>query len=58
VIACLVSRQVDPTRLGDMTFPMLEAILADGKGSEKAQREARARRVVSDFRSGKLKWED
>jgi hypothetical protein len=58
VIACLVSRQVDPTRLGDMTFPMLKAILSDGKWSEKAQKEAHARKVVADFREGRLKWED
>lgn len=58
MIACLVSRQVDPTRLGDMTYPLLMAALSDGKESEKAQREARARKVVADFRSGRLKWED
>jgi hypothetical protein len=54
VIARLAEKGLDPTRFGDLTYPLAIAILTDGKAGEEADARVRARKALHDFRTGKI----
>lgn len=54
MIANLASRNVDPTRFPDMTYPMILAILTDGKPDRLDRDHDRARKVMADLKAGRL----
>lgn len=50
----LAMRNVDPTRFGDLTYPMILTILNDGEPDRPEHEHDRARKVLADFKAGKL----
>lgn len=50
----LAMRNVDPTRFGDLTYPMILTILNDGEPDKDEREHDRARRVMADLKAGRL----
>jgi hypothetical protein len=54
VIARLTALGVDPTGFGDLTFPLMLAILTGGQ-ADRPDEGARARQILRDFKLGKYR---